>query len=385
MKIKLKSEFFLVTLYVVQSLNMFVKVFIDKNSPFWNFISLIAMIIILVVFLLTIPLVIHKMGIKFIIAQIILLFLFIISLVQNYATTSDLIYTYLWGFISLSCVFYILSLKNLEDFSLIMYRISTIVVPMLSLGLILYSSYNDVSYNMSLSYMLVVPTLILIYHYLKIRKMYILLIILISISIMFLFGARGPFISIILFMLLSMLSSKLTYKKIFSLVLLIVIILIISFNFDILLSLFANALDQINISSRNIRLILSDLQFYNSGRSELFSYYINRINQKPLLGWGILGGWIDISNGPHNMIIELLLSFGLFIGGIISLFLIIIFLHSIYIVLTRKSNYVLLIFAAASFPLYLVSGNIYEKYNLFIFIGVYLWTIKRSGRYEKNM
>lgn len=48
---------------------------------------------------------------------------------------------------------------------------------------------------------------------------------------------------------------------------------------------------------------------------------IQLIAQKPFLEWGLLGGWIKKGSGPHNMIIEIMLAFGIITDGIISFIL----------------------------------------------------------------
>lgn len=375
-----KNVVFILTLYIVQSLNMVVKIFIDQSSPLWNFISVVGMGTIFIVFLLTIPSILKKNGIVFFLSHILLLFIFITSIIQNIGMLPDLIYVYLWAIISLSCVFYIYSIYDIKLLYKRMYQISFFIVPVLSLGLILYTKNNESSYNMSLSYMIVVPFLFLIDSFFKSIRFYKLIIIITVLLIIILFGARGPLISIFFFIFIISLSNTTNYRKILFILASFTISTILLLNLNSILIYTANTLDRINFSSRNIRLLLSDYQFYNSGRTELFNYYLRLISEKPIFGWGILGGWIDISNGPHNMLIELLLSFGLIFGSIIILFIICIFLHSIIISIRNKQYSILLIFSSSIVPLFFVSGNIYEKYNLFIFLGIYLWIIKKGGR-----
>ena len=76
-------------------------------------------------------------------------------------------------------------------------------------------------------------------------------------------------------------------------------------------------------SSRSLRLLLSENITFDSGRSSLLASYFEKIKLKPLLGYGVIGGWKSPGYYPHNFIVEIYLSFGYIIGTLILIYLLI--------------------------------------------------------------
>lgn len=122
-----------------------------------------------------------------------------------------------------------------------------------------------------------------------------------------------------------------------------------------------------------------------TGRDELFNYYFELIQDKPIIGWGIAGGWIARGAGPHNAIIEIVLAFGVLLGGTLSILLVFSFIIP-FINRRILNNDIYTAFAAVNVPLIVSSGDIWVKYNFFIYIFVILELIVHSKKNDnKNL
>ena len=103
-----------------------------------------------------------------------------------------------------------------------------------------------------------------------------------------------------------------------------------------------------------------------AGRDALWKYYTGLIQQRPIFGYGLQGGWLGPGNGPHNMLLEYILAFGIIVGGIVSAYSIYLLLFSVF-KRNGKSGDLILILAFYNFTMYLVSGNWLEKPLFFLF------------------
>ena len=72
-------------------------------------------------------------------------------------------------------------------------------------------------------------------------------------------------------------------------------------------------------------------QFTNdSGRSSLHRMYFQLIKEWPVLGYGLVGGWVNPGAYPHHIYIELLLSCGVVLGNILFAIVTFLAIKSIY-------------------------------------------------------
>ena len=117
--------------------------------------------------------------------------------------------------------------------------------------------------------------------------------------------------------------------------------------------------------------------------SDIFKYYLDLAIQKPILGWGVLGGWIGKGSGPHNMLIEILLAFGGILGGIIIVSLLLSQLR-VFFVKDKSTKDLILIYMSICIVLYFVSGNFLQKSDFFIFVGLIFNSFKYKCQLTKE-
>lgn len=264
-------------------------------------------------------------------------------------------------------------------------RISLLIIILsIILGFIDYREYMVFSL-----YFLPIP--ILLYFNFSAKKSIVdLIFFMLSLGIMILYGGRSSLLSIFLFIiLLSIL--KLIYKNKIKATIyvtfIISLLIIISFFRNQIISLLIYILDVFNINSRNIEVILQGNFLNFDTREYIFKCAINEIMN---LNWydinGIFGdrqllrnyaSWITYS---HNIIFEIILSFGYIIGGI----LILSFCTKVVKIMLSKDIYkqiVVIMFICIAMTRLFVSGSFIIEEYFYLMLGV-LW--KKSNFYTVN-
>ena len=183
-----------------------------------------------------------------------------------------------------------------------------------------YSSYNmDIGYNAAFA------VIILFTEYLKDKKTYKLIISVLLFFISLVFGSRGCLLVYAFYGIFVLFNTERSKKKTI-VILLLSFILLIAFlvGFENILLFTANNLEKIGLKSRTLNSLLDTLSLSTgvntSGRDEMWNMLIEKIWDKPILGYGVFGDQFifssvyGISYFAHNIILELFISFGIPIG-----------------------------------------------------------------------
>ena len=106
----------------------------------------------------------------------------------------------------------------------------------------------------------------------------------------------------------------------------LIVLALISFNYEVLRSYLLASLDSLGIDSRTVKSILSGTFSDGNGREMIYKTAIEMIKTGGPFGWGVYGDRYVIGNivrwgYAHNVILEILVSFGYFLGTIIIAFL----------------------------------------------------------------
>lgn len=355
-----------VCLYILStSLNTAIKIALPISGTVWNIISYSFGIIIAISFIIALPVLFQRNGRVFIISEAVFILMYAISFVMGEAESSLLKTAAMWT-LGVCIPMGIAGISIIDKTMLFRYMqtISFIEFPILCMALL---KLKDVGlYDMSTSYNMILPVTFFFYQFSKTNNIFSLLMGLIGLILIFLFGARGPVVCIALYVFVKVFANKRNSKTLLLRLLILLIIVVIVLFWNSILKQIQIFLNNNNINSYVLNRMIDGQITETSGRDGLWKYYIDMVLQRPLVGYGFKGGWISSGLGPHNMIIELFLTFGVVVGGIVSIYFTYLFLISIF----KRSGIngdILLILGSYNFTMFFVSGNWLEKPLLFLF------------------
>lgn len=182
------------------------------------------------------------------------------------------------------------------------------------------------SYSVTLGGCLLLPILVKLDRFSVTRKWYDMLMVLLDLLALVFGGGREPFVCIAVFLLILLLSQDtISLKKRLSiLALLLVLAALLYAVYPYFVAAAEPLLDRFQIRSRTLRKLLSGTILSDSGRSILWRYFLEKIRQSPLLGYGITGAWELTIPGsenayPHCIVLELAAAFGIPLGALLTL------------------------------------------------------------------
>jgi hypothetical protein len=236
------------------------------------------------------------------------------------------------------------------------------------------SSYMDYSDSMTL-----VGAFLLYSGLLRKNKFDLILGITVSLSI-FIFGARGAFITILLYIFILYLFYKNNYKKLIVTVTLLSLILVLIISFNSIIQAIINFCNENGIDSRTISYLYSQGLFSSQSRLNIYEYLIDILGENVFGGVGIAGDryylplrFIGVdATYAHNLFLELLLHYGVIIGMV--LITIIMYLIVRYFILNTTIDYKIKcfigIFFTMSFIQLMISRSYLTETNFFIFLAM---------------
>jgi O-antigen ligase len=257
------------------------------------------------------------------------------------------------------------------------------VILMLAVVSFYFMNDNQV-YVISLSYSMLLPLIFIILRKDELKTRFDSILILLSVLTLILFGARGPLLGLGYAILIKVINDKRRFSfisllRIFTIVLIVGIYIVY---FNEINAYILKILDSFDIYARTFRKFLSGSFTDTTGRDDLWVYYIGLIKEKPLLGWGISGGWISRGDGPHNGIIDIYLAHGMVIGTLATI-MFIYMLSLPFVDRSLRNNTVYIAYAAVNIPLLVSAGDLWIKFNLFIFVAVFIHITKKTKKKEK--
>ncbi len=277
-------------------------------------------------------------------------------------------------FISLPCFIYSHSIKDLNIFESITKKAGKVIYSFgVILGILVLTKKISIGYySMTMSYYMLLPTIVFFKEFFDKGSMNYLLLSTFSTIIMLAIGSRGAImclgVYIILYQVINLKKVNLG-KILFYMMLLFVIVVCIIFLKEILMIL-NNILIRFGIYSRSLYLFLID-EVHLSGREILYEEIIKQIFLHPIIGIGIAGDRVYTGGYVHNIFLEIVSGFGVIIGTII----IIILCYIIFKTLLSKDKYkanLALIWLCIGFVPLIVSGSYLIEFQFWIFIGIAL-------------
>lgn len=232
------------------------------------------------------------------------------------------------------------------------------------------------SESMGLSNALIIPINALLSKLVrKERKIKYFIFLIFDILTIVLYGSRGALVSVIVFLFIMFLrnESQNKNKHFIRIITILLIITILFFIADALLNIIKGFLESFGVSSRAIDLLISGKFLGDNGRFLIWDTLIDEIIKHPLLIRGINSerllrtGFYKTSNYAHNLVLEIVYSFGVPIGIIITLIFTKLILKTCYRI-QNDTEVIRLIYLCGFFPICLFSGSVWESISWWIWV-----------------
>lgn len=253
----------------------------------------------------------------------------------------------------------VISVKRFEIFEKVLYIVSwfTFMLAFIySLTYMIGLFFID-NYNMSFSYGLLLPTLILFSR----KKWYSILASFIMLFLIITIGSRGAAVVIIIYFIYDMFFNN---RK------MIPIFIISSFILLASLPFILDFLGNIGIQSRTLWLLAEGNIAHDSGRSDLYTKMLDIFWENPILGIGLYGDRVHLYGVYcHNILLELYLDWGIILATILIVFFIYKWIKIFISLDVINKNKIIMFGLATILPLW-VSGSYLDSYDMALFLGI---------------
>jgi len=367
----------LMSTFVILTAQYLILIFLNLfGSNMASRIQLLSKGIVGLVFVYAIPAVLRRNTVKFIFVYftltIVIMFHYLIF-ENNRPYITDMlfpIYT-----MSLPCFIYALSIRDFSVFKSIMKKAGNVVfiIGFIVAVFVFTGRISFEGYSMAFSNYMLLPAIVFIDDLLDKYSFKMLILFILTLIIILSVGSRGTILCLVVFAILKFFKrgGKRSYLRLIGNVCFIGSALLLLIFSDKIIMYLYSFIGGFGINSRTLRLFLSK-DLYLSGRDRIYDKVLSEISEHLLFGIGI-GGDRYILNGAysHNIFIEIIANFGIFIGGII---IILIFICIIKALLQKNSlNYsIIAIWLCIGFVHFMVSNSYIVDMRFWIFLGVLL-------------
>ncbi|MEH6955600.1 O-antigen ligase family protein [Neobacillus drentensis] len=246
---------------------------------------------------------------------------------------------------------------------------------------------EDGGYSMDWSYLLLPNTMIVIDYAFRKKKILAIVCSIIGVMYAFAMGTRGPIVILFFFIAVLMWtnSNLKTGKKIlFFLVSAIALIMFFlsSAYMDVLASLRIFLIEN-RVSTRVVDYLISGEMLSNTdGRTEITQDLMQKLWEHPIVGYGVYGEWPFGYYSAHNMYVEALFHFGIFVGSFLIIAYIALFIKALKVSNNVLAKRWLIMFGCFVFVKGIFGGR-YMEYSVFFLLGLCLREI-RCAKDEKR-
>lgn len=358
----------------------FVSKFSDYFVPFL-FISLFA---------LSSPYIFRRIHIPDILVALSIVLVVVMTLLI-YPESSEYIYPELWRIFGLAVPLYFVGvLYDHEETKKDLFWISLIgVVVMFAYQLYKLGTGRALETdNMSASYDTLPSIMYVIYWAVTNKGVKNWIIAFAASSVSFVFGTRGPILAIIIFLSIGMVYKVLKMKNVvvkFVIILTILVSIAYIVSGDKLVNLamyLSEKFGEIGFSTRIFDFIIEDQIAESKGREILNETVFTAVKQNPVWGYGFMGDRAVIGFYTHNIILEILCSYGIYFGG--SLLIIMVTFPIVTFLKNRREteSWFLLMLVCMVFVKLLFSGSyVYEPY-FYLLLGFCAGMLRRNQRLQ---
>lgn len=332
-----------------------------------------------------------KRGSKFKGADICIILFFTLSIIATWLIYPDNIEKYmigegqLWPTVFPALRFFIVGLfiiPNKETIDLVG-KVSCLAILAETLFILLILRGSDMQNNddMSRAYSLLLSVLFVINYAYDKRSLVGLVFALIGILSLLSMGTRGPIMIILAFVAAKIFQSSTKKGKgyIVIVVLLLLMWFVSSPYWNAFLFLLRGIISALGMSTRIIDYTIQGETLSNySERDDIYALLINKIQERPLTGWGVYGEWQFVDWSAHNMYLEVLIHYGVIIGGLILLWMLYLAVKAFMTSKVAPVRGLVLMFACNVFVRG-VFGGTFLSFPTFLMIGFCLQICRKTN------
>lgn len=300
-------------------------------------------------------------------------------------------------FFSCLPLFYVGLAIDFEKYEKPLYYISIACLAWAYFYSLLYKQQDVVGYSgdlddlkqyasMHLAYTYLPHVLYLIYFSFKKFNVINILLSIAGVFLIFSYGSRGPVLCIIVYIVgLILFLRKLKHPVLVWITAGIAFILFYIYVEQIMLYL-QLFLEELGMRTRIADKYLGEELGDSSGRNEFVQILMPVIRSGGLWGYGICGSWQFIGSYPHNLLLDLWVSFGMFPGSIVFMAILFIIIKGFHGCSSDQEKAFLFLLMVRGFIMLFFSYNYLENGFLFMLLGysVHLWRRRYLGNAAKS-
>lgn len=246
--------------------------------------------------------------------------------------------------------------------------------------ILIISKQEFIEDNMSFAYYLLPFAIISFYSVMNSFSLMALLRAILSIITLVLTGTRGPLVclaaSVVLYIFFCQTNKA---KKLFWIASLVALaIFILSNSFISFLEKSNDFLLRYNIDNRIINKFLGEELLDDSGRDSITQVLRNAVWEKPILGYGIMGDRVLAGSYAHNILYELMIDFGVIIGGFLFVVVTFMMIKAVLKVnVTESYKIISILLISTVFIKLFISGSYIQEPIFFLLLGITLFNKDR--------
>lgn len=393
-KEKKKQNILILTVVLLISLHPFASFFNTITDIFFGkgfiYDAMLLYAGLLVMLIWSIFLILHRIKKDVVLIIYIILFISIFTLIfkpQNFQasfTSWDDIYGNAFYYFLFTILGYTI-MRHIYDYELflsVLTKASIFIIIISILNYILLFNETISGLYMAVSYDALIFVACLLVIYFERKNLFIGLFGLIGTIFIFIVGARGALVSLILAMMIYFIFKKysITQKVIFTLLLAIPIFLFSQY-FEVIMLFLDTKLSIISLQSRTINLFLDNSFLDDSGRGEIQKVLLNNLST---FGSGLFGDRFYGGGAyAHNILIEILFQWGLLVGPLLIMTILILISHSLF---TRRNEFYLMviIFLSSGFFKLMFSGSYLVEVNFAVLMALCVNSMQRIRTIENK-
>lgn len=340
--------------------NTTTKLFFSLSAAQWELVSLLFQGIIMIAMLFCVNAMLKRNFILLLLFEIIAVFLYTWSLVMGYAQTSTLLSRWFTACcITIPLGIAVVSVRDAKILLRYLQKASYIVCTLMLMCFINWRRMvNESSYNMSIAgYAIIFVLAQWKYVFSGEGRFWDWFVAFVETGYLVILGNRSAALAVVFYIILYLIKHLDANRSKILLAIILILGTVFIIKFDEILETLIKMLDKRGMNSYVLRRIQDGKLLESKSREALYEYYSALVRQKPLLGWGICGGWVDGYIYPHNLFLEELLSFGVVLGGLIDIILIVSYAWVLFSPVRYNEKCELWIILAASGITRIVSGG----------------------------